>query len=417
MFDRDRWTEIFEALGKNLIRTILTAFGVSWGIAMLIIMMGAGTGLKNFTMADFGNSATNSMFLWTQGTSMPYKGFKRGRYFRLKYSDAEALETAIPELDLVAPRNQLGGYRGTNNVIRGINTGSYTVYGDIPEILKIDRKKVTMGRFINQGDMQDYRKVCVIGQQVLSGLFKKDENPIGESIKINGVNFMVVGVFLSNRKGGESDEDEQSVFIPFSTFGRVFNYGDNVGWFAMKAKDGQSIDALAPRILHTLAEIHSVHPEDKRAFGYWSMEEEYQKILNIFTGINGLSLTVGIFSLLAGAIGISNIMLIVVKERTKEIGIRRALGATPLNIQTQIVLEALILTVVAGISGIIFGVWVLELIDKNAGEIEGMSHPTVGFGLVFSSFLFLIFVGILAGLLPANRATRMKPVDAFRAED
>ncbi|MCT4624291.1 MAG: ABC transporter permease [Schleiferiaceae bacterium] len=416
MFDRDRWVEIFEALSKNKVRTVLAAFGVTWGMIMLIIMMGAGQGLQNGIMSEFRNSATNSLYLWTQATSMPYKGFKRGRRFNLEFEDKDALETQVDGLALVCPRNQLGGYRGSNNVIRGMNTGAFTVYGDIPEIIKIDKKPISMGRFLNSQDQAGSRKVCVIGDRVRQVLFEKGEDPLGESIEINGVFFKVIGVFQTNRKGEDSDEDSQSIFIPISTFGRAFNYGNRVGWFAMMAADGQSIIALKDDIYRVLNDRHSVHPEDMRAFGSWNMEEEYNEIQSVFAGIKGLSLFVGIFSLLAGAIGISNIMLVVVKERTKEIGIRRALGASPWNVKFQIILESVVLTSIAGIIGIICGVWLLEVVDKNFGNQPEFLHPSVTFGLVFSCFLFLILIGVIAGLLPASRATSVSPVNALHSE-
>jgi len=416
MFDRDRWIEIYEALSKNKLRTVLTAFGVAWGMIMLIIMIGAGKGLENATMSNFRNSAKNTCYVYSMRTTMAYKGFQRNRRVQLNFDDTEALKTAIPELKYVCPSNQLGGYRGANNVTHGVNTGAFTVRGEIPDYFKLYQKKLLMGRFLNDSDQSEKRKVCLIGQRVWDMLFTSGADPIGDYIKINGVSFKVVGVYKSNKRGEEADEDTKTIYIPFSSFTKAFNQGNKVGWFSLMADESVPIDDLKGKIFSVLMSRHDVHPEDIRAFGYGNESEEYEQVQGIFTGIRGLSLVVGIFSLLAGAIGISNIMLIVVKERTKELGIRRAIGATPWSIQSQIITEAVLLTTVAGVAGIIVGVWLLELVDKNVGDLDEFQHPSVSFSLVLNSFLFLLFIGVLAGLLPANRAVRIKPVEALRAE-
>ncbi len=416
MFDKDRWQEIFEALGKNKVRTALTGFGVGWGMTMLILMMGAGRGLENAVTSGFGQWATNSMFLWTQSTAMPYKGFTRGRNFELENEDAIALRNEIPELDLICPRNQLGGYQGSNNVVRGNKTGPFNIYGDVPDYFKLERRTLIAGRILNEDDMREKRKVCVIGKRVQEMLFEADENPIGDNIRVNGVYFKVIGVYDSKRKGEDADEDLQSVMMPLSTFQQTFNYGNKVGWFSISAKPNHSIVAVQDKVFGVLKKRHSIHPDDDRAFGSWNLEEEFVKMNGLFIGINALSLLVSLFSLFAGAIGISNIMLVVVKERTKEIGIRRALGATPWSIKSQIILEAVFLTVIAGVAGIIFGVWVIHLVDITLGESPQFLHPGVDLNLVLLALVILVLVGVLAGLLPASRATQLKPVDALRAD-
>ena len=416
MFDRDRWQEIFEALGKNKVRTALTGFGVGWGMTMLILMMGAGKGIENAVTYGFSAWATNSMFLWSQGTSMPYKGFQKGRRFQLENSDTEALRSQIPELDLVCPRAQLGGYRGSNNIVRNDKTAAASIYGDIPDYFKLEKRTLLKGRFLNEDDQKQKRKVVVIGQRVVDMLFDSDEDPIGDFIRVNGVYFKVVGTYDSKRKGEDAEEDLQTVMMPLSTFQQTFNWGNIVGWFSVSAKEGYSIQALESKVFDVLKQRHSVHPDDERAFGSWNLEEEYQKMNGLFVGINMLSLVVSIFSLIAGAIGISNIMLVVVKERTKEIGVRRAIGATPWNIKGQIILEAIFLTLIAGIIGIVFGVAVMHFVDVNFGENPQFLHPGVGLNLVLAAFGILIVVGIIAGLIPAARATQIKPVDALRAD-
>ncbi len=417
LFDSDTWGEIWNTLAKNRGRTVLTGFGVAWGIALLIIMMASGKGLQNGITRDMGDRATNSVYLWSQSTSMPYKGFQRGRRFSLRNSDAAVIEHRVPDVKIVCPRNQLGGYQGTNNVIHKDKTGAFTVYGDIPEYWQIEPKLLDSGRWLNQRDLDDTRKVCVIGKRVEEMLFEADEEVIGNDLRINGVYFTVVGVYESNRQGGDAEEDRQSIFIPFTTFQRAFNYGDRVGWFSFLIEPDADATKIQSDIKSVLAQQHTVHPEDLRAFGSWSMKEEFTRIQGLFAGIRGLSLFVSIFSLMAGAIGVSNIMLVVVKERTKEIGIRRALGATPAEIISQIISESLVLTILAGLIGIIFGTWLMTLVDWLVGtSVDTFLHPTVRVEVVLAAFGILVFFGIMAGLLPAKRAVQVKPVDALRAE-
>ncbi len=417
LFDSDTWGEIWNTLSKNRGRTILTGFGVAWGIALLIIMMASGKGLENGITRDMGNRATNSIALWSQTTSMPYKGFQRGRRFSLKNSDVDVIQQRVPEVQIVCPRNQLGGYRGSNNVIHDDKTGAFTVYGDVPEYFQIEPKILESGRWLNQRDLDDTRKVCVIGKRVQEMLFEPKEEVVGNSIQINGVYFTVIGVYESNRQGGDAEEDRQSIFIPFTTFQRAFNYGDRVGWFTFLVDPEADSDKIQTDVKTVLAQQHTVHPQDLRAFGSWSMKDEFERIQGLFAGIRGLSLFVSVFSLMAGAIGVSNIMLVVVKERTKEIGVRRALGATPNQIIMQIISESLVLTVLAGLIGIIFGSWLMTAIDLLIGtSIDTFLHPTVRVEVVLIAFGILVFFGIVAGLLPARRAVQVKPVEALRTE-
>lgn len=416
-FDSDRWAEIWSTLSKNKSRTILTGFGVAWGIALLIIMMASGRGLQNGIQKDMGHTATNSMFLWAQGTNIPYKGFQRGRYFNLKNEDVDIILSRVPEVTLVCPRNNLGGYRGTNNVTHRDKTGAFTVIGDMPRYWEIEPKILEEGRWMNYGDVEGYRKVCVIGKRVAEMLYEGDEEVIGNSLKINGVYFSVIGVYESPLTGGGAEEDRQSIFVPFSTFQRAFNFGNNVGWFSILMDPDADADLVQTKVKQVLAQQHSVHPDDLRAFGSWSMKGRFTQLRSLFTGINTLSLFVSVFSLLAGAIGVSNIMLVVVKERTREIGVRRALGATPIQIIGQIISESLILTVLAGCIGIIFGTWVMEGVDVLVGEsIPTFLHPTIRVDVVLYALGILIVFGIFAGLLPAKRAVQVRPVDALRHE-
>jgi putative ABC transport system permease protein len=419
MFDRDKWAEIYQVLTKNPFRTLATAFGVFWGIFMLIIMLGAGTGLEKGVKADFTNRATNSMYLWTMGTSKAYAGFKVGRYFNMNNADMEYLRQNVNEIEYLCPRNQLGGYRGGDNVTRGIRTGAFSIYGDYPEYIKIEPRPMTSGRFINDRDILENRKVCVIGDRVVDLLFEAGENPIGEYVKIQGVAFQVVGTYTSRQRGERAEEDTKSIFLPFTTFQKAFNYGDVIGWIAATAKPEFSVADMEQNIRDRLKERHKVHPEDDRAYGSWNMEERFLQMNLIFGGIRGLSWFVGVLTLIAGIIGVSNIMLVIIKERTNEFGVRRALGATPWNVRLQIITEAVVLTLAAGMLGIIAGVWTLEGIDamlEAQGGGGSFRNPGVEFAVVLMALIVLVVAGALAGVLPANRALRTKTIEALRAE-
>ncbi|PKP36238.1 MAG: multidrug ABC transporter ATP-binding protein, partial [Bacteroidetes bacterium HGW-Bacteroidetes-14] len=361
MFDLDRWHEIMSALKKNKLRTFFTAFGVFWGIFMLVIMLGSGTGLRNGVTSDFGDFATNSVFMWTRPTSIPYKGLPRARNYNFKNDDIDALKREIPEIEHLAPRTQGGGFRGGNNVIRGSKSGAFSVMGDYPEWNLIDPVEINKGRFINNADLKEKRKIAVIGNKVYDVLFAPGEEAIGQYIQIQGIYFQVVGVFKPKNSGVNFGGDkEQSVFIPLTTFQRVYNWGDIIGWFAFTSKPGIAASEIEEKAAALLKRRHSVAPDDPQAIGSFNMEKQYNQMTGLFAGINGLIWIVGIGTLLAGVIGISNIMLVIVKERTKEIGIQRAIGAKPWNIISQIITESVFLTTFAGYVGLVIGVAVLE---------------------------------------------------------
>ncbi len=419
MFNKERWNEILEALNANKFRTFLTAFGVFWGITILVLLLALTNGLKNGVTADFGDFATNSMFMWTQGTTKPYKGLPKGRYFNYKIDDVAAIKAEVPNLKYVSPRNQLGGFRGSNNVVRGTKTGAFEIYGDYPEFIKQQPMDILQGRFLSYSDINAKRKVCVIGVDVIKGLYDKDEEPLGTYIKINGVNFMVVGTFKMANSQGDNEQDANTIYIPFTTFGQAFNRGDSVGWMAITANDEISITALKQQVFDLMKSRHKVHPEDERAIGHFDLSEQFERISGLFSILTVVGYFVGILVLASGIIGINNIMLIVVKERTKEIGIRRALGATPGMIKGQILQESLILTILSGMVGVSFAalvIWVMNAILDNAGPVENFANPSVGMQVIFAALIILVVSGLLAGLIPASRATKMKPVDALRTE-
>lgn len=419
MFDLDRWNEIYQALTKNKLRTILTAFGVFWGILMLIILLGAGKGLENGIISSFTGFATNSLYLWGQSTSKAYAGFNSGRNIELHNNDVEALRQ-LESLEVVAPRLQLGGYRGGHNVMRGDKAGAFSVNGDYPIYMRISPLKILEGRFVNQLDIQDKRKTAVIGTRVAELLFEPGEDPIGKWIQINQVSFQVVGIFETYQSGERAERDLQTIYIPFTTFQRAFNYGDRVGWIAILSDEDVPADVAEQEVVALLGRRHKVHPEDTRAFGYYNAAEEFGKMQGLFLGIRMLVWVVGIGTLIAGVIGVSNIMLIIVKERTKEIGIRRALGATPISIVSEIILESVILTSVAGYFGLAAGIFLLELMNQQLGGGDGgttmFRNPEVSLTIALQALAVLVVSGALAGLIPARRALAVQPVEALRAE-
>jgi putative ABC transport system permease protein len=419
LFDLDHWQEIKAALLHNRVRTALTAFGIFWGIFLLMVMIGTGAGLQNGVMRGFEGGATNSLFIWTQRTQKPWAGMPAGRFFRLANADVQAIRDKVPEVAVVAPRNQLGGYMGGNNVTRGRKSGAFSVMGDYPDIQRIQSFKIDRGRFLNPLDIADTRKVAVIGTRVHEILFEREEDPIGESVVINGVYFQVVGVFRSMQSGDEADRDTQTIFVPFTTFQRAFNFGDTVGWLAVISRPDVPASVAEEKVLALLRSRHRVAPDDQRAFGHFNLEEEYQKIRGLFQGIRILVWLIGIGTLAAGAIGVSNIMLIIVRERTKEIGIRRAVGAKPAAVIRQIVLEAVILTALAGYAGMVAGIALIEVVGGLLPPGDGtrmFTDPDVSIGEALQALAILIAAGVLAGLAPAQRALQVSPIVALRSE-
>ncbi len=415
IFDRDLWTEVFNTLTKNLLRTALTTLGVLFAIIILILLLGATRGMKNGFDKVFTGTATNSMFMWGQNTGKPYKGFERGRKIAFNFDDVKLLKTEVKEIDVLSPRIQLGSFRGVTTVIRNGKSSGSSVFGDFPSLDKISKKNMYEGRFLNQGDINKRRKVCVIGDETYKSLYEKDEEAIGTYIKINGVYFQVVGVYTKNKN--VSFDGQNAIYIPFTTFQKAFNSGNRVGWMAINIKSQYSVAPILNKIKKILKEKYNIHPDDNRAIGSFNLSDIFKGI-NAFTfALQGFSFFVGIFTLLAGVIAISNILLITVKERTKEIGVRRALGATPKIIKTQIIMEAIVLTVFSGLLGFVISVGILHLMDKSlSGSDFPFVNPTVSFTQVISSLTLMLLLSLLVGLIPANRATRIKPIEALREE-
>lgn len=419
MFDLDHWNEIRVSLARNKMRTALTAFGVFWGLFMLMAMLGSGNGLSNGAEAGFAGTSTNSFFMWGRRTTEPHRGLPAGRPVEMTNADYRALLDRLPEAETIAPRNQLGGYRDGTPVVRGARSGAFSIMGDYPAIRGIQSLRILQGRFLNPFDLEDRRKVAVIGTRVQEVLFEAGESPVGKSIEISGVYFRVIGVFSSYQTGERAEQDTQTIYVPFTTFQQAFNFGDRIGWFAITSRPGTPASVVEDKALTILKARHKVAPTDDRAIGHWNMEEEFNRLRGLLSGIQTLVWIVGIGTLAAGVIGVSNIMLIIVRERTKEIGVRRAIGATPVAITGQIVLEAALLTGAAGALGLMLGVALLEAVNALLQSGPGspmFRQPGVELGTALYALAILVVAGVLAGLMPAWRALQIQPVEALRSE-
>ncbi len=420
MFDLDLWKEIISALKKNRLRTFLTAFGVFWGIFMLILMSGAGKALENGVLDGIKAFATNSAFFWTEPTSKPFKGFQRGRNWIYNNSDIEYIRTNVKEVEYLSPRLFGWRQRTGENTVRGEKTGTFNIYGDYPDYFKIDPWTPLKGRLINEIDVLQERKVCVIGERVAETMFDKKEEPIGEYLKVAGVYFQVVGVIHPETRiniGGGNKEE--TIVIPFSTMQKAYNYGDDIHFFSVTSKAGTPVSQLEDKLKTLLKDRHKIAPDDRQAIGSFNIELEWKKYNRLFAGIQILTWIVGIGTLLAGVIGVSNIMLVIIKERTQEIGIQRAIGATPSKILVHIVAESVFLTVIAGYIGLALGVGLLELLNmvlENGGDEIFFRRPEISFRMAVAALNVLVFTGIIAGLIPAKRAISIKPIDAIREE-
>jgi len=416
LFDRDLWIEIFHTLSKNMFRTFLTMLGVIFAMIILVLLLGSANGMSNGFNKLFAGTASNSLFVWGQSTSEPYKGFERGRRIRYKIEDADILKKQIPEIEVLAPRIELGSHRGIVTVYRNGQTSGSAVYGDYPEIDNITKKKLVEGRFLNQTDIDGSKKVCVIGEETYKLLFDKGENAIGQDIRINGIYFSVVGIYKPNNN--INIDGENAVFIPFTTFQKAFNSGDRMGWMAIAVEDNTPVAFVEKQIKDILKAKYDIPPDDERAIGSFDMSEIFNNITAFTTVLKGFSFFVGIFTLLAGVIAISNILLITVKERTQEIGVRRALGATPVIVKRQIVVEAIVLTAFAGLVGFAISVGILSLLDAmfGSGDDFPFVKPMISVPQFVISFVLMVGLSVLIGLLPANRAVKIRPIEALREE-
>jgi len=416
IFDADVWQEIFDSIRKSKVRTAITIIGVLWGIFLFITLQGAARGMENGFDREFSTLATNSIFLWSQSTSMPNKGFQRGRRLSLKIQDVAAIKRQVPEIEFVAPRNSQGLFGGQMaQVKRKTNSKSYKTFGDYPILDNVSKVKLFDGRFINTNDINQERKVCIIGEKVVDELFEKNEKVVGNYVEINGSFFQIIGTYKKNDSAFFEGDD--SIYMPFSTFRKINNTGDNIGWMVIAGNKDADIVQVEKDVKTVLKRRHNVHPDDERAFGSFNFGEMVSKLTGFLKGIQFLTWFVGIATLIAGVIAIGSILLITVKERTNEIGIRRALGATPSKIRSQIVLESVFLTTIAGILGFIFAGFVLMGINSATQNVEfPFYNPTINIPIALGAIAALVIFGSLIGLIPAQRAVSIRPIEALREE-
>ena len=415
LFDIDRWQEIWITIKSNKSRSFLTAFGVFWGIFMLVLMVGAGNALKTGIFSQIEGFATNSVFFMAERTTEPYKGFRKGRVWNMTNSDLPIIRNRVDDLQYMSPV-LFGGGNGEKNVVRGDKGGSYLVKGCYPEYDLIEKSKMIYGRYVNDIDIAEKRKVCVIGERVYEVLFH-GENPVGKQIRVNGIYFQVIGVARSTSGVSIGGQTAETVVLPFTTMQQAFNQGNIIHFLAATAKPGVAVRSIQDKITEVLKQQHQISPDDKEAVFSMNIEEQFKMFNNLEIGISLLIWIVGIGTLLAGAVGVSNIMLVTVRERTKEIGIRRALGATPNNIIGQILSESVVLTVLAGIGGIVLGVGLLSAVGVVLSQGDQFfKDPQISFTMAVGSLIILIVIGMLAGLIPAQRAMMIKPVEAIAEE-
>ncbi|MBQ9216157.1 MAG: ABC transporter permease [Prevotella sp.] len=414
--DIDSYREILDTLTRNKSRSFLTGFGVFWGVFMLVVLIGGGQGLKEMLNENFEGFATNSAFVWAQQTTKPYKGFRKGRWWAMDQKDVDRIRHRVPELDVVAPVLFMP-WGSSSTAYHEDRKLSVNVQGVTPDYAKVNGPKMYYGRYINDMDVKQHRKVCVLGKKVYKDLFKKGGNPCGQSIRLDSTYYQVVGVDYNTSSININGNSEEAVTLPFTMVQQAYNRGQEVDLIAVTAKKGVVMSSITDRIRETVALAHFVDPTDEQGAMVFNTEVLFQMLDNLFKGVNFLIWLVGLGTLLAGAIGVSNIMMVTVRERTTEIGIRRAIGATPKMILSQIISESIVLTLVAGMSGILFAVAILQMLELANTE-DGIltAHFQVGFWTAIFAAIVVSLMGMLAGLAPAARAMSIKPVDAMRDE-
>jgi len=415
LFDTDTFREILDSILRNRSRSILTGFGVFWGVFMLMLLTGGGQGLKALLVENFEGFAQNTCIVATNTTTKPYKGFKKGRTWNLEYADVDRLKSMVPELETVSPSVSLWG----KTVTRDEHTASRAVVkGARADYANIETPKIKYGRWLNDADNLQERKVCVIGKRVYEELFPEGGSPLGERISIDGSYYTVIGVDWKD-SGGISINGRASdaVTIPINQARKAYNLGNTVHLMCFTAKEGVTMSDITPRVREIISRQHYIAPDDEQAMFLLNTQLIFGIVDNLFKGINFLIWLIGLGTLLAGVIGVSNIMMVSVKERTTEIGIRRAIGATPRQILGQIISESIVLTLVAGMVGIVFSVVILAGVELAMTTDGVLKAPfQVPFGTAVLAALLLTVLGVLAGLMPALRAMQIKPVDAMRDE-
>jgi putative ABC transport system permease protein len=414
MIDIDKWQEIFATMRRHKLRTSLTAFGVFWGVFMLVALLGAGKGLENGVLTGFGQ-LKNAVFIATGSpTSLSHNGLSKGRSITFNDDDVDAIRQHISEVDLLIASNDLG----PQFVERGARNDSYAVSGAQPEVLQLRSQKIEQGRFVNTLDLQERRKVAVIGTRVREILFAPEEDPLGHSIEIKGLFFVVVGVFAATGSTGFDERAAETIYIPNSTLRYTFNQVDRIGQLLLTPIAGVRAEVVERRVEALLKERHRIHPDDPSPIATFNVEERFERFQSLFTGITAFSWLVAVGTILAGVIGVGNIMLIVVNDRTREIGIRKAVGATPVSIVTMIVQESLVITGIAGYFGLVVGVFMLEgigvVLEQSTDGGGFFTHPEINFETALIAMAVLVVTGALASLLPASKAASVDPVWALQ---
>ena len=417
MFDLDRWTEIWVTITRNKTRSLLTCFGVFWGILMLVILLGSGRGMQNGIMRSVNGFATNSAFFFADRTSESYKGFNKGRQWDMRNRDVESIRREVKELSAISPI--IWGNSSDKNIVYGMMSGTFNVKGVHPDYFQIETQKLFHGRLLNEVDERERRKVCLIGTKVKEVLFK-EEDPCGSYIRVNGIYYQVVGVVQQRASGVNiGGRSEECVFLPFSTMQQTLNQGDIIHFLCVAAKPDVQMLPVINKIKSIIKEQNFISPTDPQAVSAINLAAQFETFNNAFLGIDILIWIVGVGTLLAGIIGVSNIMMVTVKERTKEIGVRRALGAKPWNIISQIMSESLLITAMAGLMGLTVGVFLLDVVDQLIGDPVGetmLLHPAVSIQVALAATSILLLARLLAGLIPAWRAMQIKAIDAIREE-
>ncbi|MBO4443950.1 MAG: ABC transporter permease [Bacteroidaceae bacterium] len=406
-FDIDTYREIADSLVRNKRRSLLTGFGVFWGLFMLLFLIGGGAGLKELLANNFSGFANNTVILISSNTSMPYKGLKEGRYWSFEYKDVERLRQMVPELDVVAP--MISAWSGS--VAYESRTSTAGVKGITADYDKVETSKMKYGRYINEMDVEQERKVCVIGKDIYNELFPDGGDPCGSYVEVGSVHLQIIGVDFNSGNMSINQRASRSVCMPISVASKLYHRGTTVDILCLTGKSGVKMTTLEDRMRQVMARQHNFDPKDDQAMLILNTQQIFSIVDNLFRGLNFLIWLVGLGTLLAGAIGVSNIMMVTVKERTVEIGIRRAIGALPQEILMQIILESVSLTTIAGSFGIVFSTLMLrglEMIAKSTFQI--------GFWTAIVAMLLLVVLGVIAGLAPALRAMHIKPVDAMRDE-
>ena len=411
--DIDSYHEIVHTLTRNKSRSLLTGFGVFWGIFMLVGLIGGGNGLKEKLQSNFDGFATNAAIIWAQPTTKPYAGFRKGRSWEMVYTDVERLRQQVPELLTISPVVSKWGI----TALHEDKSSTCVLKGLSPDYQEVESPKILYGRYLNEMDIREHRKVCIIGKKIYKTLFPKGGDPCGEQIAIDNIYYKVVGVDYSSGNISINGSSEESLYIPLTMMQQTYNYGEQVSMICVTVLPGISMKSITDKMRTVIARAHQVDPTDEQSVLIFNTQVMFSLVDNLFHGVNLLILLVGIGTLLAGAIGVSNIMMVTVKERTTEIGIRRAIGATPKMILSQIVTESVVLTAVSGLAGILFAVFILEMLEMG-DTTDGVvgAHYQVRFWTAIGALVLLSVLGVLAGMAPALRAMGIKPVDAMREE-